>query len=80
MVAGCIGYMEAGEYFLNNFMWSQVKNHVRDYAIRKQQETVLKFQVASQQHRLANQDSADLLDDDEPAAQSKEGSSSKQNN
>lgn len=68
VILGCIGYMEAGEYFLNNYMWSQVKGHITSYAIKKQQETAIKFQKISQQGRLGTEDSSDLLDDEDTQA------------
>lgn len=67
--------MEVGEYSLNNYMWANVKDHVRDYAIMKQQETMLKYQQISTANRItdgqissADHEEADSLADDYASA------------
>lgn len=65
VVVGSIGFMEAGQYSLNHFMWEHVKEEVRLYGVRKQQEMASRYslQVRSRSEQ-APQD--DLLEDEAP--------------
>ncbi len=53
VVAFTLAYMEAGEYFLNNYMWDHVKENVKDFGIRKQQEMAARYRSAGPINRLA---------------------------
>lgn len=65
VIFGCIAYMEVGEYALSNYMWSNVKDHVRNYAIMKQQETAIKYQKIASQNRFSKDQSPESQDDND---------------
>ena len=62
IVAGCIGYMEGGEYLVNEFMWSNVKDIVKEYGLKKRLESSQRMKVLSSS-RYDMQETEDSLDD-----------------
>lgn len=54
--------MEGGEYLVNEFMWSNVKDIVKEYGLKKRLESSQRMKVLSSS-RYDMQETEDSLDD-----------------
>lgn len=54
--------MEGGEYLVNEFMWSNVKDIVKEYGLKKRLESNQRMKVLSSS-RYDMQETEDSLDD-----------------
>lgn len=58
VVVASIGFMEAGQYSLNHYMWQNVQEQVKLYGVRKQKEMAARysFRVQSRSEQISQDD------------------------